>query len=126
MSLEKAKILIVEDDESLRVILCAYFEKIGSIVFSATNGAEAFQIALIEDLDIILSDIKMPTMDGLELIKSLHGSDHKVPLLWLMTGQFDVTEAEAIALGAKGIIFKPFKLKAVHDQLLASFEHSKA
>jgi CheY-like chemotaxis protein len=116
-------LLIVDDDEGLRGTLCDFFEGEGAKVYSANNGEEALQIALIEKIDLILSDIRMPVMDGIELLKSLNKSEHTVPLVWFMSGQSDLKEDGALALGAEGLLNKPLKLATVLDKITSSLEN---
>lgn len=116
-------VLIVEDDEDLCNSLCEFFAEEGAIVFSAKNGEEAIQISLIEKIDLIVSDIRMPIMDGIELLESIHGLDHNAhnaPLVWLMSGQSDLKEENALALGAQGLISKPFKFDIILEKIKQS------
>jgi CheY-like chemotaxis protein len=122
IKLEDFNLLIVDDDESLRNTLCDFFTDEGAKVFSASNGEDALQISLVEKIDLILSDVKMPVMDGLELLKSLTDSDQKIPLIWLMTGQADLHEEGALALGAEGLLNKPFSLLNVLEKITSSLE----
>jgi len=121
IKLQDSNLLIVDDDDSLRSTLCDFFSEEGANVFSASNGEEALQITLVENIDLILSDIKMPVMDGVELLKSINDSRH-VPLVWLMSGESNMKEAGAIELGAQGLLSKPFTLLTVLDKVTASLE----
>lgn len=122
INLKDFNLLIVEDDENLKGVLFDFFTDEGANVFSASNGEEAIQITLVEKIDLILSDIKMPVMDGIELLKSLNASDRNIPLVWLMTGQSDLKEDGALALGAEGLLNKPFKLQFVLEKIKQSLE----
>lgn len=122
INLKDFSLLIVEDDENLKEALCDFFVEEGAKVFSANNGEEALQITLVEKIDLILSDIKMPVMDGIELLKSLNACDHDIPLVWLMTGQADLKEDGALALGAEGLLNKPFKLQLALEKITQSLE----
>lgn len=122
VDLKKFKLLIVEDDEMMRENLCEFFQGEGANVFSANNGEEALQIALVERVDLILSDIKMPVMNGVELLKAIYANEKIIPIVWLMTGQSDLTEEKAIEMGAEGIINKPFKLQLVKEKISKSLE----
>lgn len=121
INLNNFSLLIVDDDDDLREALCGFFSEEGANVFSAANGEEALQITLVEKIDLILSDIKMPVMDGIELLKSIHNGD-QIPLVWLMTGQSDLNEEGALALGAEGLLNKPFKLQVVLEKIQKSLE----
>ena len=73
-------------------------------------------------IDLVLSDIKMPIMDGIELLKSINACDQHMPLVWLMTGQSDLKEEAALALGAQGLLSKPFKLQVLLGKIKESLE----
>jgi CheY-like chemotaxis protein len=115
-------LLIVDDDEDLNNTLCTFFRDEGANVFSACNGEEALQISLVEKIDLILSDIRMPIMDGIELTKLLSERSDLIPLVLLMTGQSDLKEEAAVALGAEGLLNKPFKLEAVLKKIQTLLE----
>lgn len=126
INLKDFKLLIVDDDSNLRETLCDFFSGEGAEVFCACNGEEALQITLLKNIDLILSDVKMPVMDGIELLKSISDSKSNIPLVWLMTGQADLKEEGAIALGAEGLLTKPFKLLTILDKLTESLENKSA
>lgn len=123
INLKDFNVMVVDDDEGLRTTLCNFFADECAHVFCASNGEEALQIALVEKIDLILSDIKMPVMDGIELLKSIHTGEHDtVPLVLLMSGQSDLDLAGALALGAQGLLKKPFKFQTLLEQVEDSLE----
>lgn|SRR3989338_6640994 len=69
------KILIVEDDASLRNVLRDQFILEGMVVFQAKNGEEGLDLALREHPDMILLDVVMPKMDGITMLKNLRGTN---------------------------------------------------
>ncbi|MDO8592623.1 MAG: response regulator [bacterium] len=69
------KVLVVEDDEALLSVMADSFTIEGFTVFSAANGASGLELALKEHPDIILLDIQMPVMDGLEMLDKLRQDD---------------------------------------------------
>ncbi len=71
----KKKVLIAEDDDSLLSVLSDNFTIAGFTVFGAVNGKEALDLALAEHPDLILLDIQMPVMDGLEMLDKLREDD---------------------------------------------------
>jgi CheY-like chemotaxis protein len=71
----KKKVLIAEDDDSLLSVLSDNFSIDGFTVFGAVNGKEALDMALTEHPDLILLDIQMPVMDGLEMLDKLREDD---------------------------------------------------
>jgi two-component system response regulator (stage 0 sporulation protein F) len=117
------KILVVDDQYGIRVLLKEVFAKDDLIVFQAANGKQALEIIRIEQPDLILLDMKMPGMDGLELLRRLRRMDVK-PKVIMMTayGELDMVD-EATKLGALGHFTKPFDIEelrmAVIKQLVS-------
>jgi putative nucleotidyltransferase with HDIG domain len=100
-------ILIVEDDQFFREAIRDTLKKKFNIL-EASNGLEAKDVLLTEVPDLILSDIQMPKMSGLELLIWLK-TNHKIPVI-IMTGFSMILETKsAFDLGARGFIAKPFK-----------------
>ena len=109
------RILIVEDEEPIRQVTCQALEQKGFTCQTASNAADALVLIEREPFDIILSDVVMPGMNGLELIRHLRKNYPKI-LTVIMTGyagQFN--HQEAIQAGANDFIKKPFTM----DELLA-------
>lgn len=68
MKAEGYRFLVVDDDEDILEILCYMLKGYKGIIMKASNGIEAFQICQENDIDIIISDIRMPLSDGFELL----------------------------------------------------------
>lgn len=120
-------ILVVEDDQVLRELICDYFQETGATIFQAANGQLGFQIVEAENIDLVLSDVQMPVMDGVELLKKIRANNSTIPFVLLATGQCQLTEESAISSGASGLIHKPFKLNEVIakiNQLLVTVKAS--
>lgn len=103
----KGRILIVDDDASIRKVLGFILEEAGYAVRAASSGAEA--IAAIEgDVpDLVLADIKMPGMDGIALLKEIRKRDDSVPVVMLTAHGTVETAVEAMKLGATDYLSKP-------------------
>ncbi|HRK08749.1 MAG TPA: response regulator [Pseudobdellovibrionaceae bacterium] len=102
-----AKILIVDDDELFRDALEKNLRGIGFEVSSAENGRLALESMKQTQFDVIVSDIRMPEMDGIELLRAIR-SNSQLPVI-LMTGFADIMETHsAHQLGANEFIAKPF------------------
>jgi two-component system, NtrC family, nitrogen regulation response regulator NtrX len=103
----KPRVLIVDDEESIRASLSMIFEYEGYECLLAANGAAALKIAESEDVDLVLLDIKMPQMDGLEVLKRLKALRGSPPVV-ILSGHGTVkTAVEATKLGAFDFIEKP-------------------
>ncbi len=107
------RILIVDDDEQIRKLLVEYFQQLGYEVKFAANGAEALGKLSQNDIDCIISDLVMPDMDGLELLKQIRSQNLKIPFL-IITGYPTIeTAIEVIKHGAYDYIAKPVQLDEV-------------
>jgi DNA-binding NtrC family response regulator len=107
------RILIVDDDEQIRKLLVDYFQQLGYEVKFAANGSEALGKLSQNDIDCIISDLIMPDMDGLELLKQIRSQNLKIPFL-VITGYPTIeTAIEVIKHGAYDYIAKPFQLDDV-------------
>ena len=101
-------ILIVDDEKNYLTILSAILEDEGFEVLTALEGQKALEIHKTSDLDLILTDMKMPAMDGIELLENLKSVDPDLPVI-MMTDHGTVDKAvEAIQKGAYTYVLKPF------------------
>jgi len=101
-------ILIVDDEKNYLTILSALLEDEGFEVLTAPGGSEALEIHKSSDLDLILTDMKMPKMDGLELLENIKENDPDLPVI-MMTAHGTVDKAvEAMQKGAYTYVLKPF------------------
>ena len=101
-------ILIVDDEKNYLTILTAILEEEGFEVLTALSGQEALDIQKTSDLDLVLTDMKMPVMDGIELLEHIKAIDPELPVV-MMTAHGTVDKAvEAMQKGAYSYILKPF------------------
>jgi two-component system chemotaxis response regulator CheY len=81
-----ARILVVDDDNAVRLLLRAVLERRGHLVVEAANGAEGLQYYWAAPTDLVITDIQMPVMDGLQMIKELRG-DFPTAKIIAMSGE---------------------------------------
>lgn len=112
----KVSILIVDDDIDLLETLCDYYKSLGALVYSAFDGQKALEVIQDKDVSVILSDLQMPVMDGAALLHTVIEKKLKIPFVFI-TGQSQFTEEKALYLGAKGLIYKPYKLKVMNEKI---------
>ncbi len=106
-----ANILIVDDEQSYRQLLTLVFEEQGNTIRTAMNGRQAMQLLAEEPADIIISDVKMPDMDGIEMLRAVRETLPDLGVV-LMTAFASVeTAREAFKLGADDFIQKPFDVE---------------
>ncbi|MBU0993677.1 MAG: sigma-54 dependent transcriptional regulator [Proteobacteria bacterium] len=101
-------ILIVDDEKNYPLILSAVLEEEGYETLTANSGREALDILSGSDVDLIITDMKMPEMDGIELLENIKRKDPDMPVL-IMTAHGTIDKAvEAMQKGAYTYILKPF------------------
>ncbi len=105
------RILVVEDDPSLNRMICAKLTRENYQVFPAMDGLEALDIMEKEHIDLIISDVMMPNMDGYTLIKELRQSRYQLPVLMITArGQMEDME-KGFEAGTDDYMIKPIHLK---------------
>lgn len=119
--LKGLKILVVEDDPDLLGILGEFLIMQGADVSQALNGKEALDMLNSKKFDLVLSDVQMPVMDGVELIRAIKKTDKNSPVVFLTTGHSSLDEISAQDLGAAAFIVKPFKLQQLLNNICESF-----
>ncbi len=101
-------VLIVDDEKNYPPILSAILEEEGYETLTANNGITALEIVQNSDIDLVLTDMKMPLMDGIELLERVKAIDPDLPVI-MMTAHGTVEKAvEAMQKGAYNYILKPF------------------
>lgn len=106
-----ANILIVDDEQSYRQLLTLVFEEQGNTIRTAMNGRQALELLDAEPADVIISDVKMPDMDGIEMLRAVRSTLPDLGVI-LMTAFASVeTAREAFKLGADDFIQKPFDVE---------------
>jgi two-component system response regulator (stage 0 sporulation protein F) len=110
------KVMIVDDQTGIRRLLAEYFNSEGWQAVEARNGQEAVEL-LPESPDVVLLDMKMPVMDGLETLRYVRASSPDLPVI-IMTayGELDlVRQAELLGISAK--ISKPFDIESLREMV---------
>jgi two-component system, chemotaxis family, chemotaxis protein CheY len=120
--MKKLSVLIVDDSSVMRKIVERALRQAGlelEKVIEAENGIEALKLVQDQMIDLILSDINMPKMDGIEFLRQLQSVDSTkaIPILMITTEGGEQKVMEAISLGARGYIRKPFSPDQVRQQV---------
>src|SRR5690625_848556 len=105
-------ILVVDDEERIRRLLRMYLEREDYIIEEAENGSEALDLALKNDYDVILLDIMMPEMDGIEVCKELR-KEKTTPVIMLTAKWEEANLVQGLEIGADDYIVKPFSPREV-------------
>jgi CheY-like chemotaxis protein len=111
------RLLIVEDEVVQRLVLARHFRGLNCHVVCASDAVEALLALLTQRFDLILADIGMPYLDGIEFLHALRGDvrTSNIPLVFL-TGQSDtLTRQRAICAGANAFLAKPCPIARIAD-----------
>lgn len=121
--MSEVRTLIVDDSSVMRKIVERALRQAGLellVVFEAGSGAEALEVLKAQPVDLILSDINMPAMDGLELLRQIRAQKLAagVPVVMITTESSEEHVKQAIQAGARGYIRKPFTAEQVKERVL--------
>lgn len=108
-----ARILVVDDEESVRLLLCDALELAGHETVGASHGLEALTMTRAQRVDLILLDVNMPMADGYEVLDRLRESGNTTPVIMLTARQGSEDTKRGFTLGADDFIRKPFRLEEV-------------
>jgi CheY-like chemotaxis protein len=107
------KILVVDDEPLIQSILAEEFEDAGYEVSKASSGSEAFQTLIQNKVDLIVSDVKMPGMSGIDLLLKIQSHLPQPPPMVLVSAFSETTAQEAYHEGAQGVFAKPIDYEAL-------------
>jgi len=107
------KVLVVDDDPHIRQLLAFAFAKAGIATVEASDGEEALATLAEDPADLVILDINMPRMDGLEVCRRLRASHSAVPILFLSSRDEEIDRVLGIELGADDYVVKPFSPREV-------------
>jgi len=103
------KVLVVDDDKTTRKMISLILNSKGYEVVTAENGIEALQKLGIEDINLILTDMNMPYMDGIELVKQIRSSQERsnIPIVMITTEADEEEKRKAFEAGVDDYLVKP-------------------
>lgn len=102
-----AKILIIDDDKDIRNLLTIYLENEGMLINTAENALQALKILKEKEFDLIILDIMMPDMDGIETCMKIR-KEQNIPIIMLSAKSEDIDKIQGLASGADDYVSKPF------------------
>ncbi len=117
------RILLVDDEEGLRITLAANLELEGFEVHEAASGAEALELLAKGSYDLMLTDIRMPGLSGVELFRRARASHPGMPVVLMTAFSVESLVDEALAEGAFTVLPKPFDVSAAVATLLRAARH---
>lgn len=121
----KTKLLIVDDEEAIREVISTLLEALGYECSSVSNGRLAKEFLIQHPVDLVLSDMVMPEMDGLSLVDWLRKAEPEIPVI-MVTAMHDLSTAlDAIRCGAYDYILKPFEKDQLYMSVRRALEHRR-
>ena len=119
-------VLIIDDDDSVRSSLSSYLEDSGFLPLTASDGKQGIQIFQQQDIDLVLVDLRMPEMDGYDVIKHIHKESPQTPLI-VISGASGIQDAiETMKIGAWDYLVKPIReMSTLVHSIERAFDHSQ-
>lgn len=106
------RVLVVDDEPLLVKSLRRVLVREGHEVFTAGDGEQALELLRTVQVDVVLSDVRMPVMDGVTLVRRLRSCPLRLPVI-LLTGYADSSDAELMHAGAAAVLGKPVEVEAL-------------
>ncbi len=123
-----ARILVIDDDRNVREAVASYLSRLGHEVREAQDGRRGLKAIAEGDIDLVISDINMPEMDGIEVINALREAATGAPLIAMSGGGLYPKELlldSAQMLGAVSTLPKPFQLEDLRRAVEAALSGSQ-
>ena len=115
---DSSTILLVDDEDSVQSLLTYPLERDGFRVVSARDGEEALRLFAAEQIDLVVLDIMLPKLDGLEVCKRLR-AESSVPIIMLTARDDELDKVVGLELGADDYITKPFSIREFRSRIRA-------
>lgn len=110
-----ARVLVADDDDKIRTLLLDTLSALGYKTFGAKDGEEALAILERQKPDVVISDIKMPRLNGLSLLRNIKNKNPKIPVLMITGYDLTYTRDQALESGADGFLVKPFRIGRIEE-----------
>ena len=120
------RVLVVDDEPAIRQILCRSISAAGFAVSDAVDGADALQKLELSPVDIVITDIQMPNLDGLQLLKEIRARWAATAVILITGHRADSHSGEIAQAGADDILRKPFHNHEIIRQLAACRQKRRA
>ena len=123
----ESDVLVVDDSAAIRKILQRVLRQTGMAIraiHEAGDGQEALELLKSQSVDLVLTDINMPKMDGIQLLAAMKASPQwrNVPVVMVTTEGGELKVGEAVRLGAAGYVRKPFSADQIKEKLAGILE----
>jgi len=122
--MQKKRVLVVDDEQDVRETLGTVLEKLDYQAMTAADGDEALDIVQNQKVDVVLSDLYMPGMNGIELLKRIKSQRKNIVFLMITAHPTIETAVDAIKKGAYDYLTKPFHIEEVRIKISRAMEKS--
>lgn len=112
---QTTKVLVVDDDKKIRILLLDTLSALGYKTIGAEDGEEALALLEKQKPDVVISDIRMPKLNGLSLLRNIKNKSPKIPVLMITGYNFTYTKDQALDSGADGFLAKPFRISKIEE-----------
>lgn len=109
------RVLVVDDEPEIRSLLAEFLTGCGYCCEGAGNGREALDRLAHEEFSVVLTDVRMPQMTGIEMLLQLRAQGNQVPVVVMSAHLDDPTLKRAYAMRVRSVVAKPFRLREVKD-----------
>jgi len=116
---QMAKVLVVDDEDRIRTLLLDTLSALGYKTIGAKDGEEALALLEKQKPDVVISDIRMPKLNGLSLLRNIKDKNPKIPILMITGYNFTYTRDQALDGGADGFLAKPFRIGKIEELMQA-------
>jgi two-component system KDP operon response regulator KdpE len=125
VSKEQNTVLVVDDEPSIRISLRTILSGLGFVIVEAARGEEALSLVRTAQFDVVLLDINMPGMGGIEVCRLMRKSSPRLPIVMLTVQGSEERKVEALDAGADDYITKPFQLRELIARLRVAARRNK-
>ena len=115
--LKGMEIMLIDDDEWIRDSLCIFFESEGCHITALETAEEGMEAIKKHDYDILVTDYRLPGMDGLEFLRHVRGTQPHIMTILITAYKSEDIVSEAIKLGVQDFIDKPFTAQTIEESL---------
>ncbi|MEM9000295.1 MAG: response regulator transcription factor [Bacteroidota bacterium] len=119
------KVLIIEDDAEIIHLLEIHLKDLGCSVLSARQGDLGLRLAVEENPDLIILDVMLPEMDGIEVCQKIRANDIKSPIMMLTARSEEIDKVLGLEVGADDYLTKPFSVREFIARVKAIFRRQK-
>ena len=114
---KQIKVLLAEDQKDLQLLMSKYLEQMGYDYSIASNGQEVIEKVSKQSYSLILMDLRMPIMDGLEVTTRLRAGGYEGPIIGLSAHSTNEQKQEALRVGMSGYLIKPIRFQELKNNL---------